>query len=87
MIFLQKLNFCYLVGYPHLKLASALSDHDDFYLPKPKLIVYDHVESIVEELNQSKNASLGQISTRVVKPANLLLLATEQTFTNVEESE
>ena len=25
MIFLQKLNFCYLVGYPHLKLASALS--------------------------------------------------------------
>ena len=56
-------------------------------MPKPKLIVYDHVESIVEELNQRKNASLGQISTRVVKPANLLLLATEQTFTNVEESE
>ena len=25
-IFLQKLNFCYLVGYPYLKLASALSD-------------------------------------------------------------
>ena len=33
IIFLQKLDFCYLVGYPHLKLASALSVDGQNLLP------------------------------------------------------
>ena len=95
-----KINFCYLVGYPHLKLASALPDSSLFSVLLDRMYYIEciHMYIVLESGSDKKLhlhhhevlctmpiISCGNISKRFCNHKKKIVTLPSKRFTNVAE--